>query len=935
METYRLQRALDFHICSNSDTFVPAISDLYILLSRLTPSGASPSPSPSPSRLVRVCLLQWCAIAPMAMYANALLLLLLGFSLTGNGNGNATVIGIGIETNISGAERERRHETLIIPLSGNANGNGNVNGTGTRTGTRTKIAIGIGANFSLSGVGRERRQETLIIPLSGNANGNGNVNGTGTGTKIAIGIGANFSLSGVGGERRHETLILRVYPIPIGRSLFVVSKIAKGCPFLHPHSQPSSSRFDLRLVIHEDGVFELKNTSSGEPLWEVSTYDPLPSQSNLYIPHNPEYYLFPGQHARLYVLTITGNYERHPLSVDQYVATTPEIRGSTIVFGSQLSTEYVVDACSGNLVYKIVPVNATKFAFSTMVDENPWLSHPNEYIMVIRTDYTVISFNFTKVEWNWSYTLFTAYHLSNYSCVLKPPIIPIRFQGNGPILAWIANRESPSTKNVNQCDSASTNGTCHKSSDWEKSYIHSRRLLTIICILVTLAISCILLTVAIKKKNEALICMLLRARKEETANTLVSASQGGPVKKKPKKKPKKKSRNVKKNGGNGEIFLPACEIGKGNNGTVVLEGTLDGRPIAIKRLLRADYALPFPENTISNWIAADTHQNIARFYGYSSYHEFIDIRIERCSYSLFGLVENEDERLWTSDGYPSPQLLKLLRDVISGLVHLHQLGIAHGNLKPQNVLVSEGPVKEILIAKLSDIGIITRLKVDSSHATGSDAPEQLSSSKGKAADIFNLGCLIFFCLSRGRHPFGDPSERDKNISENKYDLFSIDYIPEALDLLHLLLDNNPLMRPDVKELVRHPLLWQSEMRVSFLCDTSLRMNEENQTDIIEKLECLGTVVFGKTWNQSMHSALVANLQLHRKYEFGSMKDLLRAIRNQHAHFLELPDEVQRVFGSFPDGFELYFAKKYPTLLIEIYKFVSLWFRDEEFFKKYF
>jgi serine/threonine protein kinase len=59
------------------------------------------------------------------------------------------------------------------------------------------------------------------------------------------------------------------------------------------------------------------------------------------------------------------------------------------------------------------------------------------------------------------------------------------------------------------------------------------------------------------------------------------------------------------------------------------------------------------------------------------------------------------------------------RDVISGLVHLHDLGIIHRDLKPQNVLISkEGAIK----AKLSDMGISKRLQEDvsslSRHATG-------------------------------------------------------------------------------------------------------------------------------------------------------------------------------------------------------------------------
>jgi serine/threonine protein kinase len=59
------------------------------------------------------------------------------------------------------------------------------------------------------------------------------------------------------------------------------------------------------------------------------------------------------------------------------------------------------------------------------------------------------------------------------------------------------------------------------------------------------------------------------------------------------------------------------------------------------------------------------------------------------------------------------------RDMVSGLVHLHELGIIHRDLKPQNVLI----IKErSLCAKLSDMGISKRLLGDMSslayHATG-------------------------------------------------------------------------------------------------------------------------------------------------------------------------------------------------------------------------
>ena len=57
--------------------------------------------------------------------------------------------------------------------------------------------------------------------------------------------------------------------------------------------------------------------------------------------------------------------------------------------------------------------------------------------------------------------------------------------------------------------------------------------------------------------------------------------------------------------------------------------------------------------------------------------------------------------------------------MISGLVHLHELGIIHRDLKPQNVLIIKD---RSLCAKLSDMGISKRLTGDMAslgqHATG-------------------------------------------------------------------------------------------------------------------------------------------------------------------------------------------------------------------------
>lgn len=40
-------------------------------------------------------------------------------------------------------------------------------------------------------------------------------------------------------------------------------------------------------------------------------------------------------------------------------------------------------------------------------------------------------------------------------------------------------------------------------------------------------------------------------------------------------------------------------------------------------------------------------------------------------------------------------------------------------------------------------------------------------------DIFSLGCVFYYLMSRGEHPFGSRFEREKNILLGKYDLKSV------------------------------------------------------------------------------------------------------------------------------------------------------------------
>ena len=142
----------------------------------------------------------------------------------------------------------------------------------------------------------------------------------------------------------------------------------------------------------------------------------------------------------------------------------------------------------------------------------------------------------------------------------------------------------------------------------------------------------------------------------------------------------------------GKLFISNKEIAKGSNGTIVLEGIYEGRPVAVKRLVRAYNDIAVKE--IQNLIVSDRHPNIVRWYGVEQDQDFVYLALELCCCSLNDLIvmhlkspthptfkknlafevaaeysirlDYMDDlihgfNLWNSDGYPSPLLLKLMR----------------------------------------------------------------------------------------------------------------------------------------------------------------------------------------------------------------------------------------------------------------------------------
>jgi serine/threonine protein kinase len=183
-------------------------------------------------------------------------------------------------------------------------------------------------------------------------------------------------------------------------------------------------------------------------------------------------------------------------------------------------------------------------------------------------------------------------------------------------------------------------------------------------------------------------------------------------------------------------------------------------------------------------------------------------------------------------------------------------------------------------------------------------------------DVFSLGCVYYYLLSTGGHPFGQWYERESNIVNNKFDLSVLEQYPEALDLIESMLQPDPTDRPSSEQITKHPFFWTSAKRLEFLTDFSDLLEKESPNSlIILALEAGATSVFQSSWDRYLDQDLIDDMGKFRKYDPRSVRDLLRVIRNKRHHFHELPSGLKDKIGTVPHGYCFYFEKRFPKLIL--------------------
>lgn len=495
-----------------------------------------------------------------------------------------------------------------------------------------------------------------------------------------------------------------------------------------------------------------------------------------------------------------------------------------------------------------------------------------------------------------------------------------------------------------------------------------------------------------------------------TVDTLVKEPSDGSEKKKRKrgtrggKKNKRKGNvlDIQESPDNLQNLTVSDKVlGYGSSGTVVFEGKFQGRPVAVKRML-LDFC-DLADREIKLLTESDNHSNVIRYYCSESTEKFLYIALELCNANLQDIIERKNPHISIPDSLiKSLDPINILYQVASGVAYLHSLKIIHRDLKPQNILMVSTKVidkkTELECDKIkiliSDFGLCKKLEADQSSfrtnmhnpagTTGWRAPELLDGSSSRnsdisgntitsridilqetsiastgsfydpyskqrltrAVDIFSLGCVFYYVLSKGQHPFGDKYIREANIITGEYDLGllkqTVEYESvalEAIDLVRRMISKNPNERPTAAAILKHPLFWSVSKKLMFLLKFSDRFEVENKEPsnrLLMKLNDVSSrVVKNRNWSSKFDENFMQNLGKYRKYHFERVLDLLRAIRNKYHHFVDLPEDLASEMGPIPGGFYEYFIRKFPNLLMELYLYVEENMTDDQMFVEFF
>jgi serine/threonine protein kinase len=259
------------------------------------------------------------------------------------------------------------------------------------------------------------------------------------------------------------------------------------------------------------------------------------------------------------------------------------------------------------------------------------------------------------------------------------------------------------------------------------------------------------------------------------------------------------------------------------------------------------------------------HNNVVKLFGYWDKRNNTNIVCEFMEGgSLYSYIEDKTQTInWQ-------QATRLIKDIVNGMIYLHDRNILHLDLKSLNILLSRNKdLAKITDFGLSKISTITSMTAAASTKTaiGSTrwmAPE-ISQGKpsSRKSDVWSFGCILIEFATR-ELPFNNMT--DSNVflmlQNDKSDLpivFDLDKTPPKIAALI----SNCLKRNKDE---RHGFESISEKFLDNLSGNELRKNLEHQNNIDKSKKTVVSMI-----RPSFFSLKIFRLKIFRKKIFRQRK----------------------------------------------------------------
>ncbi len=279
-----------------------------------------------------------------------------------------------------------------------------------------------------------------------------------------------------------------------------------------------------------------------------------------------------------------------------------------------------------------------------------------------------------------------------------------------------------------------------------------------------------------------------------------------------------------------------------------------------------------------------------------------------------------------------------LLQLAAGLKHIHKHGVTHRDIKPRNILLkkvlNEGEPDKIIFA-ISDFDLGHLEKETSEHkkpygTSGWAAPELWQGGvRTTAVDIFSLGCVFYYVLTNGCHPFG-PIDNLKECQtcicngteKPKLRKLKIEDKQEfkvilAKELITSMIERDQRKRTKAKLILHHPLFWTDEEISDFYHKIGNMADDKEQTKFQSILRADSNEIYSGDWTSQLDEPVISDIiKKNKKINKSDICKLLKTIRNKTEHINDdLSEELKSIYYCCREGVARYFNEKFPNLLL--------------------